>query len=161
MCHLYVQNWLYLEYVTRTTRTTRTRTTTTTTFKLIERDARVENPSSILLAHYVSHVNGCLNKEKLLVCNVVKVILTYCIMQQHIEKVFKIFSEFIKENWCWQHFWGKRQKRKIRISRDDRLAGNSVGKESRKTILREKSASSEIPKFHFWERRSSEQKRSP
>ncbi len=36
-----MQKWLYLEYVTRTTRTTTTRTTST--FKLIERDARVEN----------------------------------------------------------------------------------------------------------------------
>ncbi len=44
MRHLYEQNQLYLEYVTRTTRTrTRTTTRTTTTFKLIERDARVEN----------------------------------------------------------------------------------------------------------------------
>ncbi len=42
MRHLEVQNLSYLEYVTTTTRRRTTRTTTTT-FKLIERDARVEN----------------------------------------------------------------------------------------------------------------------
>ncbi len=38
-----------LQKVTRSTTTTRTTTTTTTTFKLIERDARVENMSKDLL----------------------------------------------------------------------------------------------------------------
>ncbi len=42
MRHLYEQNRLYLEYVT-------TRTTTPTTFKLIERDARVENVNATVI----------------------------------------------------------------------------------------------------------------
>ncbi len=62
MRHLLVPTYMckirfYLEYVTRRRRTTTTTitTTTTTTFKLIERDARVENKIKIAYEYSLSY----------------------------------------------------------------------------------------------------------
>ncbi len=52
MRHLYEQNCLNLEYVTRRTTTRITTTTTTTIFKLIERDARVEKKPCSFISYY-------------------------------------------------------------------------------------------------------------